>query len=100
MKKKQPVVEYTRPFMPIAEFRKYAEENNIPITDEYFDVLRGLTFKTGEIVNVLNGYDVLYKGLQIKGFDLSPTKNRPNAIVYVYDDSYWFAIEISRIFKQ
>lgn len=80
--------------MTVQEFRKYAKNNNIELLDE----LGG--FKIGEIVDVVNGYDLIIEGLQIKGFDAKPNESRPNAVVYVYDDAYWFAVELDRIIKK
>lgn len=91
---------YQGKIIDLAKFDEWAEKNLIEICDEICDVERKVSFKRGEIVDVLNGYGLLLKGLQIKGFDMKPSTHRPNAIVYVYDDSIWFAIETERIFKQ
>ena len=79
--------------MRISEFQQWAKSKNINLTDK----MAG--FQTGEFVNVINGYGIVIENLQIKGFDLNPSKERPNAVVYVYDDCYWFAIEIDRLIK-
>lgn len=80
--------------MKISEFRKWAKSQNIALIDEQGG------FKTGEIVDVINGYGMLIENKQIKGFDANPSKNRPGATVYVYDDAYWFAVELERIIKK
>ena len=79
--------------MRISEFQQWAKSKNINLTDE----MGG--FQTGEFVNVINGYGIVIENLQIKGFDLNPSKERPNAVAYVYDDCYWFAIELNRLIK-
>lgn len=80
--------------MTIQEFRKWAREKGIELLDE----MNG--FKTGEIVNVINGYGCIIENLEIKGFKAKTEPDfRPDAVVYVYDDSYWFPIELNRIIK-
>ncbi|MDV4099095.1 hypothetical protein CMT22_17875 [Elizabethkingia anophelis] len=80
--------------MTIQKFREWAKDNNIELLDE----MEG--FKTGEIVNVINGYGHIIENLQIKGFKSKTDPDfRSNAVVYVYDDSYWFPIELDRLRK-
>ena len=79
--------------MTLQDFKNYAKKNNIALIHE----MQG--YKTGDIVNVINGVGRLIKGLQIKGFAANLDKDRPEAVVYVYDDCYWFPVELSRISK-
>lgn len=79
--------------MRISEFQQWAKSKNINLTDK----MGG--FQTGEFVNVINGYGIVIKNLQIKGFDLNPSEERPNGVAYVYDDCYWFAVELDRLIK-
>ena len=79
--------------MRISEFKQWAKSKNINLTDKMGN------FQTGEFVNVINGYGIIIENLQIKGFDLNPSKERPNAIAYVYDDCYWFAVELDKLIK-
>ena len=68
--------------MTIQEFRKWAKSSNIELLNE----MNG--FKTGEVVNVINGYGHIIKNLQIKGFKAKTDPDfRPKAVVFVYDDS-------------
>ncbi|WP_394264874.1 hypothetical protein [Bergeyella zoohelcum] len=80
--------------MTIEQFRQWAKSQQISLIDE----LDG--FKTGEIVDVINGFGIIIKDQQIKGFRAYPDKLRPKAVVYVYNECYWFPIELSRIKKK
>lgn len=79
--------------MTIEQFREWAKSQNIALIDE----LGG--FKTGEKVNVINGYGIVIENLQIKGFAAKPYELRPNAVAYVYNECFWFPVELDRLIK-
>ncbi|MGM8936593.1 hypothetical protein ACS8E9_17230 [Pseudomonas neustonica] len=55
-------------------------------------------FKMGDVVTVINGYGIEIKGKRILGFvqEVDP-KWRPDAIIYLDWDCYWFAVEVDRL---
>ena len=55
-------------------------------------------FQVGDVVTVINGYGVEIKGKRILGFiqEVDP-EWRPDAIIYLDWDCYWFAVEVDSL---
>jgi len=78
--------------MTIEEFNKWAASKNIELIPE------ANGFKVGDVVTVINGYGIPFPNMVIKGIEKEPRSF--GGQFYVYDDAYWFPVELRNIKHQ
>lgn len=75
--------------MTIEQFKTWAASRNIDLIEEADG------FKVGDVVTVINGYGILFPDMVIKGIEKEPRSY--GGRFYVYNDAYWFPVELKNI---